>query len=56
MRAGDALRVHVQEAKGTPADRLRLALVYLLTCEALPSDADYQRITTALAVRSPPCS
>ena len=38
-----------QGTKGTPEDKLRLALVFLLTCEALPSDGDYERVTTALA-------
>lgn len=38
----------LQEAKGSRSDKLRLALVYLLTCEALPGDADYERITAAL--------
>lgn len=39
----------VQGSKGTPTDKLRLALVFLLTCDALPSDGDYERVTTALA-------
>ncbi|EIE26993.1 SM/Sec1-family protein [Coccomyxa subellipsoidea C-169] len=39
----------LQGTKGTPEDKLRLALVFLLTCEALPSDGDYERVTTALA-------
>jgi hypothetical protein len=37
-----------QGGKGTPTDKLRLALVFLLTCEALPSDGDYERVTAAL--------
>ena len=38
-----------QGEKGTPADKLRLALVQLLTCEALPSEPDFDRTTAALA-------
>lgn len=38
-----------QGGKGTPTDKLRLALVFLLTCEALPSEGDYERVTAALA-------
>ncbi|KAK9915015.1 hypothetical protein WJX75_003656 [Coccomyxa subellipsoidea] len=38
----------LQGGKGTPTDKLRLALVFLLTCEALPSDGDYERVTAAL--------
>jgi len=38
-----------QGDKGTPADKLRLALVQLLTCEALPGEPDFDRATAALA-------
>ncbi len=38
-----------QGSKGTSTDKLRLALVFLLTCESLPSDGDYERVTAALA-------
>ena len=34
----------MQEPKGTRTDKLRLALVYALTCDTLPSDADHQRM------------
>jgi len=37
-----------QGDKGTPADKLRLALVQLLTCEALPGEPDFDRATAAL--------
>ena len=36
--------MHMQEPKGTRTDKLRLALVYALTCDTLPSDADHQRM------------
>ena len=39
----------LQGSKGTSTDKLRLALVFLLTCESLPSDGDYERVTAALA-------
>ena len=40
----------VQSDKGTPSDKLRAALVYLLTCESLPSDSEYEQISTTLQV------
>ena len=39
----------MQAGHGTATDRLRLALVYLLTCEALPSDAELAPVETALS-------
>ena len=39
----------MQAGSGTATDRLRLTLVYLLTCETLPSDADLAPIETALS-------
>ena len=45
--------VAVQSDKGTPSDKLRAALVYLLTCESLPSDSEYEQITTTLQVTCP---
>ncbi|KAK9829342.1 hypothetical protein WJX72_005270 [[Myrmecia] bisecta] len=44
-----AVESTVQGSKGTPTDKLRLVLVYLLTCEVLPTDADFRRIEDALA-------
>ena len=41
----------LQNEKGTPADRLRAALVYLLTCESLPTDSEYEQISRTLQVR-----
>ncbi len=38
----------VQGNKIKPQDKLRLALVYLLTADVLPSDAHYQRIESAM--------
>lgn len=43
----------LQSDKGTPSDKLRAALVYLLTCESLPSDAEYEQISRTLQVRQP---
>lgn len=37
-----------QDGKGSAQDKLRLALVYLLTGEPLPSDADFSRMEAAL--------
>ena len=42
----------MQSNKGTPSDKLRAALVYLLTCESLPSDSEYEQISTTLQVIS----
>ena len=42
----------VQSDKGTPSDKLRAALVYLLTCESLPSDSEYEQISSTLQVTS----
>ena len=42
----------MQSDKGTPLDKLRAALVYLLTCESLPSDSEYEQISTTLQVTS----
>ena len=39
----------LQGTEGTPLDKLRLVLVWLLTAEALPSDADMERLLTILA-------
>lgn len=36
--------MHLQEAGIQPMDKLRLALVYLLTTTALPSDAEFERL------------
>ena len=41
----------MQSEKGTPEDKLRAALVYLLTCESLPSDSEYENISKTLQVR-----
>ena len=41
----------LQNEKGMPADRLRAALVYLLTCESLPTDSEYEQISRTLQVR-----
>ena len=41
----------LQSEKGTPSDKLRAALVYLLTCESLPSDPEYEQISRTLQVR-----
>ena len=49
VRPTNTLHCDSQGPKGTPTDKLRLALVFLLTCEALPSDGDYERVTAALA-------
>jgi hypothetical protein len=38
----------LQGGKIKPFDKLRLALVYLLTADVLPSDADFQRIERAI--------
>ena len=38
-----------QGTEGTPLDKLRLVLVWLLTAEALPSDADMERLLIILA-------
>lgn len=38
----------LQASKGRPQDKLRLSLVYLLTAEPLPSEADFNRIESAL--------
>ena len=38
-----------QGAEGSPTDKLRLVLVWLLTTEALPSDADMERLQSSLA-------
>jgi len=40
----------MQSEKGTPEDKLRAALVYLLTCESLPSDSEYENISKTLQV------
>ena len=42
----------MQSDKGTPSDKLRAALVYLLTCESLPSDSEYEQISSTLQVTS----
>jgi len=41
----------MQSEKGTPEDKLRAALVYLLTCESLPSDSEYENVSKTLQVR-----
>ena len=41
----------MQSEKGTPEDKLRAALVYLLTCDSLPSDSEYENISKSLQVR-----
>ena len=41
----------LQTSKGTPTDALRLGLVLLLTCEALPAAADLERLAQALQQR-----
>ena len=48
----------MQSDKGTASDKLRAALVYLLTCEGLPSDSEYEQISRTLQVtsRCPPHS
>ncbi|KIY95437.1 Sec1 family domain-containing protein 1, partial [Monoraphidium neglectum] len=48
---GDAAAVVrlIQGQKGTPADKLRLALVHVLAAEAAPGDADVRELTEALA-------
>ena len=43
----------VQAGHGTATDRLRLALVYLLTCETLPSDSELAPVETALSALFP---
>ena len=35
-----AVLAQLQGSMGTPGDKLRLALVWLLTCEAVPSEAE----------------
>ena len=42
----------MQSDKGTPSDKLRAALVYLLTCESLPSDSECEQISSTLQVTS----
>lgn len=44
----------LQGGHGTATDKLRLALVYLLTCESLPSDADFQTVEAALGALPAP--
>lgn len=39
----------MQGEKGSAEDKLRLVLVWLLTCEALPSEADMERVLASLA-------
>jgi hypothetical protein len=39
-----------QGAKGTPSDKLRLALVHVLAAEAAPSEAEVKELTDALQV------
>eukprot|EP00891_Asterochloris_glomerata_P004186 jgi/Astpho2/4186/fgenesh1_pg.00064_%23_12_t len=41
----------LQTSRGTPTDALRLALVLLLTCEALPAATDLERLAQALQQR-----
>ncbi len=38
-----------QSSKGTPSDKLRLALVFLLAAEQAPSDADVKELSRALS-------
>lgn len=40
---------HTQAPVGTPADKLRLALVWLLTCEAVPPEGECQQVEALLA-------
>ena len=40
----------MQSEKGTASDKLRAALVYLLTCESLPSDPEYEQVSRTLQV------
>lgn len=39
----------MQGEKGSAEDKLRLVLVWLLTCEALPSEPDMERVLASLA-------
>ena len=41
--------LHTQGAKGSPEDKLRLALVHLLAAESAPSEAELQELTAALS-------
>lgn len=39
----------MQGDKGSAQDKLRLVLVWLLTCEALPIEGDMERVLSSLA-------
>ncbi|KAL6783831.1 SLY1 [Auxenochlorella protothecoides x Auxenochlorella symbiontica] len=45
----EAVLKHLQGSQGTVTDRLRLALVWLLTCPTAPLEAECERVETALA-------
>lgn len=40
---------HLQGAKGSSADKLRLALVHLLAAESAPTESELQELTAALS-------